>query len=356
MGITYSKEDDEHMLSKDLTVLRTIVTAVVDENDLFKDNDYNFLSEDVCAKYQVILESDLNKMMKLEVKSLGETLLIIPREDEEHFLNRKGFKKNEICTRIANHYIRILYVLCLIKYVYNLEQHGDLSIAGIIFRHITVTSNTFKMDFCKLPQKDLKRNAGIKALNLDLSELEGFKFFVEYFLDKQEADLLVRTIKHILARKEKAKVHKDFCDMNSSPELADIFKKRFDSELKCIQTGGDVTLQIPENNPIFNGNWCYSKGFVTIPLSERDGRDAVKLYNEMRQRYTDNVKAIELILTSLVEKKRDGKWKLKDITKDELDKVIVQVKHKISLLYIQSIADFQYLLDRVRTFPNAIVG
>jgi hypothetical protein len=303
-------------------------------------------------------------MLKLEVKSLGESLLLVPRDEEMKLLDKKGLKKNEICSRIANHYIRILYVLCLIKYVYNLEQDGQLSIAGIIFRHITITKNTLKIIYCNLEQKNLKSftSGNFKdILNLDISGLVGLRFFVEYVLEREEATIFMRTLRHILARKSQGIIKNDFCDIGKDPEINDLYKRRFSQDLVCnknTQNGGNIELiaSIQKENPIFDSTWCYGLGHVTIPLAEPEGKEAIKLYKQMRARYTANIKSIENILGKLVDKTTTGSYKLKDITKEQLDDVIALTKKKVTIFYLQSIVDFQDLLDRVKTFPNAIIG
>jgi len=232
MGSSQSREatadkdvpkDTKHILKDDLTRLNDIVSAVVSESNIFKNSEYNFLSQDVCNKYQVILESDLKKQLKLNVKSIGESLLLIPRDEERALLSKRGLKKDEICTRIANHYLKILYLLCLTKYVYNLERHGDLSIIGIFLRNIEISKDTFRMHYCKVEQKNLRNASGETALQLDFSNLEGLRFFTEYVLDAEESVVFLRSLRHVLARKSRGTLRKDFCDMaQTSAELKEL--------------------------------------------------------------------------------------------------------------------------------------
>ena len=349
---------DEPILKGEIQSLNNIVTKLVTENDMFADQEYNFLSEDVCEKYQVVLESDLNKMLKIELKSLGENLLLIPRDEEQKLLQQKNMKKNEICTKVANHYIKILYVLCLIKYVYNLEKYGDLSLAGIIFRNISITKNMFTVTFCKHAQKDLKRASGSEALNLDFSRLEGLKFFIEYFLDKEEASIFLKAFRHIFARKSKGILKKDLCELGGKiKEIEELYERRTREKLEC-QTGGgeEINIFVESDNPLFDKSWCYAKGTVTIPLAEPDGKEALTLYRSMRSRYYANIKDIEkIVMGRLVERHITGKWTLRDINKTELDSIIFDVKEKVKVFYLQSISDYQDLLDRIKSLPNAIV-
>lgn len=349
-----------HPLKDDMARLNEIITSVVNENNIFNNAEYNFLSQDVCKKYQVVLESDLKNQLKIDIKSIGETLLLIPREEEKVLLTKRGLKKDEICTRIANHYMRILYILCLIKYVYNVERFGDLSIAGILFRNISVTKNTLQINFCKTEQKDLRHSSGEAAKQLNFGNLEGLFFFTEYFLEPEEATTFIRTLRHVLARKSAGVLRNDFCDMGAKKlqELEDLFTEKTKDKLVCAPTaqsgGARLNMSIAHDSPIFEQSWCQSPGTITVPLAEEDGQRALKLYKRMRSRFNKNIKDIEAILETMVE--RNGtKWTLKDITKEDLDTIIENVKTKVKVFYLQSLVDFQNVLDQVKSFPKSIV-
>ena len=76
MGNSSSRSPDSQVFKKELVVLNGIVNNIINEKDVFKNNNYNFLSQDVCEKYQIILEEELTKYLKLDVKSLGTSLYI----------------------------------------------------------------------------------------------------------------------------------------------------------------------------------------------------------------------------------------------------------------------------------------
>ena len=362
-------EQDKAILAKELQTLRDIVGKVINERNFFKNPEYNFLSEDVCQKYHVILESDLSKMLKLTVKSIGDSLLVIPKTEENALLEKRGLKKDEICSKVANHYIRILYVMCLIKYVYNLEQDGDLSLAGIFFRQIKKTANNMTVEYCKGDQKNIL--AGVPkdgSYDIDFSSLEGFQFFVEYFLDKQEANAFLKAFRHIIANTapkgvlqhdlcalRKGVIYKEFID-----ELNDMFQRRFGEPLICKgQVGGgapgsqSLSMVVGPENPMFHGRFCTSKGVIQVPLNESDGKEALSLYKDMKTRYAKNVKKVEKLMDALLDKKEDG-VSLKDITKVELDEIINQVKMVVSIFYLQSIWDAQNFIQRVKGMKAAV--
>lgn len=346
-----SSQSTSKQSNNDLDKLNNIVKSVINDSDEFINPEYNFLKLDVCSKYQIVLESELNKFMKLELKDYGESLMLIPKESETKSLNEKNLNKKDICQRISNHYIMILYIICLIKYVYDLEHSGELSIAGIIFRNIVLTDKTIKILYCKLPQKDLENASGDEALNLDFSRLVGFKFFVDYFLSSSEKKAFINTMKSVLSRKSQQTLRKNFCSVGKIPEVDAMFQRKYNTSLKC-QQGGALDVHIASNNPIFNKSWCFAQGFITIPLAEKEGKILADMFKDMQGRYRQNVAAIQNILTTDL---LDSKMNLRNISKVELDQIIEKTKEKIKVFFLQSIMDYQHLLDRAKTFPGAIV-
>ena len=150
MGNTISgKLNHENIFEKELSKMNILINDIISNDDLFKNKEYNFLSQDVCENYQVVLEEELSKHLKLDIKSLGASLYIIPKhtDDTDIKLTKYKLTKKEVCNKISNHYIKILYIMCLVKYVYNLEKSGDLSIAGIIFRNIKIVDDMMQIYF-----------------------------------------------------------------------------------------------------------------------------------------------------------------------------------------------------------------
>ena len=50
--------------------------------------------------------------------------------------------------------------------------------------------------------------------------------------------------------------------------------------------------------------------------------------------------------------KNGSQYELKDIDKNSLDQIIADIKLKVKVFYIQSIFDFQTLLDLAKATPN----
>jgi len=372
MGNSSSKSPEKDVFQKELALLNTIVSNILSEKDVFKNEDYNFLSQDVCQHYQVILEEELHKHLKLSIKSLGASLYIIPKNDEEK-LTKLNLTKRQVCAKISNHYVKILYILSLIKYVYNLEKHGDLSIAGIIFRNVRLLDDIMEINFCNMPHKNYAVQ-GKKQVKMDFSHLEGFKFFVEYFLDVKESVAFIGLMRTLLARHSKKQVQSIICEhvtkkgfsTTDFAELESLYQSKFGEKLVCqshpkaIDNGFPTTVNKPnlsvfinKDNAIFAKDYCMAPRKMIVKTSTTEGKRVLEQYAMMKRHYDKNIATVKRILDRLVEYK--GKvegYTLRDIDKTSVDKIVQDTKQCIKVFYLQSLVDFQNLLDVAKQVPN----
>jgi len=362
MGNTSSHtSSSNNIFEKELEKLNKIVNDVISDKDIFKNGSYNFLSENVCNNYQIVLEEELSKHLKLNIKELGTSLYIIPKNEDinaKEKLTKLNLTKKVICEKISNHYIKILYVMCLIKYVYNLEKAGDLSIAGIVFRNIKIVDDMMQITFCGLPHKKYT-NAGKDAHKIDLSELAGMKFFTEYFLTPEESGTFIGILREVLKRSGSTKVKTEMCHYISTHGAKDtsvlesLYESRFKKEkLTCAaQKGGSANLslflEIEKDNPVFLSDYCGAPMKLAIKLNTPSGQKLSTYYKQMHSNYKKSIEDIHKLLDKLVYK-NSTQYELSDIDKSALDVIINEIKIKIKAFYIQSIFDYQNLLDMAK--------
>jgi hypothetical protein len=358
MGNTKSsiKSQEHHVFEKQLQKLNTIITHIIDNNDIFINKEYNFLSKDVCDKYQIILEEDLSKFLKLSINSLGSSMYLIPAN---YSTSESKITKKQVCERISNHYIKILYILSLVKYVYNLEKQGDMSIAGIIFRNIRILDDVMEINFCEMPHKQYKKTGEV-SYRVDFKKLDGFHFFAQYFLNHEESHDFITVLKSILARDSPSKAAKEICQTGNIKAYEQLYKERFGvKKLTCPKeirkrTAVKVSLDIFVNkdNPVLAKEYCFSPRKVLIKTSTRDGSKVLRLYKEFLKNYERNVQKIQALLDHLVIKDGNTNYILKDIDKHKLDDIIYQVKDTIKVFYLQSFVDYQRILDAAKLTPS----
>ena len=257
---------------------------------------------------------------------------------------------------------------------------GDLSIAGIVFRNIKIVDDMMQIYFCGMPHKNYHNKEPRTASKIDFSKLEGMKFFTHYFLDPEESYTFINILKNILARSSSNKIKQSMCEYLSEHGAKDysalekLYKIRYPNEkLNCKhqhepimhQKGGNtqhaphaltdpkLLIYIEKENPIFLSDYCAAPIKLVVKLNTPEGKKLLAHYKKMLTAYEHNVASIYSYLTRMVHKNSHTKiYELKDIDKHELDMIIHDIKLKIKEFYIQSIFDFQNLLDMAKTTPN----
>lgn len=361
-----SQTKEKNIFEKELQHINGIVTSIVTEKDLFKNRDYNFLTQDVCNQHYILMENELNRHLKVEIQNLGTALYLIPKDNESYY-QKYNLNKKEICKKISNHYMKILYILCLIKYVYNLEQFGDFSISGIVFRNVRFVDNIMEINFCNVPQKDFSKSMK-DAYRLDFGQLEGLKFLTTFFLDKTEALSFTKVMRSVLAKKSKSQIATQVCEYISDThaavdhvkQLQQIYMNKFNEKLVCKSKSSqqglhkipNLHMYVEKDNPIFSKEYCSEIHKLIIQLNTPGGKKVLEQYNLMKQHYSENIKEIEKLLDLLIAKNGDGGYSLKDISKNSLDSIIYKVKDVIKTYYIQSLLDFQKLIEVGKNTPN----
>jgi hypothetical protein len=133
------KNDVEDIFKRDYDSINEVINKILNSNDEYIDEQYNFFKPDVCSKYTVALSSDLSKHLKIEVGKLSDTLHFIPNSEVVHFKNKRMFSKGELCEMVASHYVKIMFVISSIKQVFDIENNGRNSLMAIILSNIRVS-------------------------------------------------------------------------------------------------------------------------------------------------------------------------------------------------------------------------
>lgn len=378
-SVSNNNTQEEGIFANELSLIKNIINNIINDQDVFHNKDYNFLSQDVCKQYNLVLQEELDKHLKIELESLGTKLYIIPRKEDES-LNKLKLSKKEICDKIASHYIKILYILCLIKHVYNLEQNGDFSIAGVVFRNIKIMDDIMEIKFCQVPQKQyvdgkiINLNLNDKINNkINLKQIQGINFFNKYFLDPNESKVFINIMRIILSRKQKKGFNNHICKLVKNKQLSDeeileienLYKNRFNEKLVCQKSSEkspevkiasstklpNLYIEISEHNPIFLANMCSAGGQRVVKLNTHEGQKIHEAYKKMKANYNKNIKNIHDILNQLIYKQNE-EYILKDIKNDQLEIVINNVKTQVKIFYMQSILDYQTIFDKSTDLPN----
>lgn len=363
MGATYSalNTNVKDVFANELEAINQVVNKVISPNDKFIDAQYNFLHEDVCSNHTLLFERDLNKHLKIDLEGLSGSIYLVPKKDKIQQDNSE-VTKQALCEKIAKHFTKILYILSLIKTVYDLEHGGDNSIAGIVQRNITVVDDIMEINYCSVPHKDYNQATGGK---INFGHLQGLQFFADHFLTPTEKYLFIDQLKGIFSRTQRYKVENIVCNDNiiDLNTYNDIYLDKYEGKkFVCDKKNKgdllkpksvDLMFEVSNDNPVLHSQYCGSKRKVIIALKgrEKSKKKVIELYKKMRTNYTTNINAVLEILNKILRKTGD-KYVLKDIDNDSLLAIIEQTKKTIIRFYVQSIVDFQSLLDFAKTIPS----
>lgn len=333
-----------------IPVLTQLVNSIIDYNDHFKNSRYNLLSPDVCSNFKMVIKEQLEKT-ELSVYDDVEkkTYIFIPTNHSENL-----GKKHEVCETLSNHYVKTLQTLCLLKYVYNLEEKGDMSVAGIMLRNIRKNSDKlYEINYCNSNQRDYTSS---NSDTIDFSKLAGFEYFVSKILTLTESDRFINVFKAVLQRD--FDIH-TFC-MNDEKKLYDdlCIDYGWKKNKKCPQIGGNSVenskgnekyrYKVAPKNGVFHRDLCFDSKYITVHTDTKDGKALIKLIDAMEKHYYHNIDLIIKCIEMIVYKDSVGTgFLLHEITMETLSTIVDEVKHIVKKFYVQSIIDYQNIIDCV---------
>lgn len=354
------------VFEKELTGVNNLLNKLLTSDGHYADPNYNFLFEDTCKNYTMVWEKELDNHLKVDLENVHGSIYIVPKKDiVEDESNNTRATKHELCKEIASHYVKILYMLTLIKMVYDIENNGDNSIAGIMERNITIVDGIMQIQYCSIPHKDYISEG--KAANVDFGNLEGLQVFVDNFLTPVERHAFVEQMKSVFARKQRYRIEEIVCNdsLVHIDEYNKIFANKFPGKpFTCANARTfkrantvDLMFAVAENNPILHSKHCYAQKQLVIPLNQKASgiKYLSELYKDMHRHYEQNITEVLRVIGRLVSQAPEtGEYKLRDVSSSELEDVIRDLKKVIIAFYVQSIVDFQVLLDFALTLESTL--
>lgn len=317
-NITSTPKNYNGVFGKELEDINKIINDIISSNKTFNDERFNMFLKGKCDEQTIVFEKKLLKYPKIHLQSLNEYIYLVPN----NIMNKK-----ELCHEISVHYTHILQLIHTIKYIFDIENEGNMSIAGILFRNIKFIDDLIEIGYCATQQEELNfMNQGV-----DFDNLSGFKIFTKYILDNEEKKKFIKQLEAVFNDDEKTTMKKLFCH-----------DKQYQNILN-IQCGGSSYVKINNNNPILSWNLCINnKSYI----SKRNS-DINRKINKFKNDYIKNVNEVLSVLNTLVYNK-DNIYYLKHINKEEYDIIKNKLKNTIIKFFIISIKNFKSVLDEVK--------
>lgn len=337
---------------KELGKVDALVNSIITKNNTFRDNDYNFMNKSVCDKYTMVLGSKLSKHLKLHLQDLASDIYFVPKHtDNIPLKNGEKVTKSELCAIITNHYAKTLRIISMVRNMYDFENGGDYSVAGIIYRNLKQTDGgMFEVSYCGVKQEPLSDNPKV-----DFSKVKGLDMFINEFLTETEAVVFVKHLRELFGTYRKSNISKLVCqDTLVSLEMYKTIYDEITFPSSCInkiQKGGDqkrkrsnLFITVEKNNPIISYELCFDKKKITTSFSKRI-RD---LFKKFKDDYAVNLEHVHGAIHKLV-KHDNGEYTLRDISHDELNAIETEVKRCIIIMYIQCMVNYFKILTYVKT-------
>lgn len=363
MGAGNSRLQDDakyhlkNVFARELEDLTHIINNILTPSNMFVADEYNFLGKDACDRFTFVLESSLKKHLKVEIQELHDSLVLIPKQNRVA-VGHTFVDKSTLCDIISTHYIRCLYLLCLVKYVYDLEHGGDYSIAGIVRRNLRLVGDLLEINYCAIPQKDYLRH----SKNVDFSNLQGMRFFAEHFLSPEERHTFFEQFRMIIAKDIKPDLLTTLSCQDSILTQAD-YEKMYDIKPSCkhITKKASSAVSVPAiefpvaaGNPVFSSQLCMSKKKLVVKIgSDKISKALQASYKKLQDNYVANLQLVQTLLHDMVVVRKQ-KYELKNISGEELDAVTKKVKSTIMHFYLQPLLDFQSMVDIAKSLPSVV--
>lgn len=339
MGLSNSKIyiSNSGVFQKELEHINNVVYKVLNKNDMYKNDNFNFFLKNKCNEITLVNSNRLYKYPKYTIDDIHSAIFLIDN-------NELKKTKKYLCNKISYHVTRILKIIYLIKYIYDLENNGDNSIGGIILRNIQINNDLFKVKYCDDKQEEIfNSNQGI-----NFTLLSGFDVFMKHMLSESEAKIFHNQLSVMLGRNDKKSLKKWICkDLIISEDTYDKLHK---TKFVCHSGGSSKSdnnyyVKVSKENPIFSWRYC-SLSREYISKTNNDVKNALK---DMKSNYKKNFNKIEEILNKLIIFD-NREYSIQNLTSNQLSVIESDFKKIVMLFFIQSIQDYKNVLNIVKKY------
>jgi hypothetical protein len=331
-------------LQNEFKKINKIIDDVINSSDMFNNELYNQLLKKKCNQIVLLSSAKMKKYTKSDLVFHDYKITRIHQDELKT-------DKNKLCNTISNHYSKILQIICLIKYVYDIENNGENNIANIIKKNINVNNRGLVVTYCDVSQKSQLRNIHDDP-GVDFSSLAGFDFFVKNILTTSEATTFLDIYEELFEIKNIQTMNNLVCKKILSKPNTN--KRIFKHAFNCNQGGsfaGDSSyirevpstiLPIGSLNPVMSWKLCGKLKTKHI----KQTKQITNKINKMKVHYKKNLEQIGKILDRMVIfDKEKGKYEMREIQTHELSEIEVIVKQNIIVFYIKSIIDYKEIFS-----------
>jgi len=312
----------------------------------------------------MLLESSLSKHLKIHLHDLASSIYLIPKNNDSVKLpSGENVTKSELCSVITSHYKRTLRILSLIRQIYDFENGGKYSIAGIIYRNLDQVDGMYQVSVCSVEQEPL---SSIEGAKVDFKKMKGLDMFTNNFLTEYEATTFTKHLRQLFGSYNKKAIAKIICeDTIVTPKLyKEIYEdinvqcggsEKRSSKGQLVKSSSDghkyskLLFRVTKDKPIISHDLCFDKKKISVPYS----RKVRELFNKFKQDYLKNLDFVYNVVHKLVVYDfPSNKYKLRDLSYDQITSIEFEIKRCIILLFVQSMVNYFKILNHVKQIKH----
>jgi hypothetical protein len=331
MGLGSSKPEipEEHVFQKEYLELNNLYEKVLSNDNLFKRKRYNLFMKGACDELTMVAMKRLDRHPKFELTKLRDQLVLVPNSEFQE-------TKKDLCNSISMHYVKILKLLYVVKYVYDLEHHGDYSVAGILLRNIRLKDDLMEVRYCASRQEEL----GSYDKGVDFGKLSGFEVLVNELLTEKERAVFLGHLRELLNKKSLRFIKKWICKDLLVPSTQ--YSKIYEANMHCKQSGGaePLYIKVGPQNAVFGWQLCTSPRAHISKMN----KNLANAFRKFTRRYQDNITETRAQLMRLF-KIQNGEVFIRDVTHPELLDIEREVKRSLIVFFVESIVSYQLVLE-----------
>ena len=334
MGLGASKPyvPEEQVFQKEYSELNELFENVLRDDNLFRKKRYNMFMKGACDELTMVTMKRLDRHPKFELTNLRDELVLVPNDELRE-------TKRDLCNSISMHYVKILKLLYVVKYIYDLEHHGDYSVAGIVMRNIRMKDGLMEVRYCASRQEEL----GSYDRGVDFGKLVGFEVFVNELLTDRERAIFLGQIRELLNKNSMSFIKKWICKDLLVP--VSTYKQVYNTNIACKGGGSkseDLYIKVAPKNPIFGWQLC------TAPASfiSKTNKEVANAYRTFTRKHQKNIEEVRGHFTRMFRTEGDDVV-IRDIKHPELLEIERDVKRSIIVFFLESILGYRLVLEAV---------
>lgn len=352
MGNSISTTDFER---ESILLDNEIKRIIDDDGESVITRDKMSLNE-ICEKYTFVIEKRLNKHIKVHLQNLNSAIYMIPKERGLVEIDDITVKKTDLCSQISSHYTRIFKILHMIRIIYDLENKGNNSIAGLVNKNISIIDGVVQLTYCESIQ--LEESNG--KLNMD--KLAGLSEFVNSILTKEESKVFIKHFQELFLTEhyDMKKIGNHICKntLLKKKEFQNIYNI---SQVKCggnsngyiTPRNHDLRFDIKSKNLIFDLKFCLNPKVFVI----KEHKEIKKLIQTFYKGYLSNLKNIKNTVKEItVFNKETNTLVLKTLTSYNIDYIEHKFKKNVMIFFLESIVNYKKILKYAMENPNLNVS